>query len=74
MCIRDRPWAKQEKLDKQLDLEGNEVYKVWIRAKPIDGEANKSLVDFLSEYFKTPKNKISILKGHTSRYKTVSIE
>lgn len=55
-------------------MEGNEVYKVWIRAKPIDGEANKSLVDFLSEYFKTPKNKISILKGHTSRYKTVSIE
>lgn len=69
-----QPWAKQEKIDIQKDIEGNAIYKIWVRSKPIDGEANKDLINLLSQYFKLPKAEITIIRWHTSRYKTVLIK
>ena len=37
--------------------------KVKITAQPIDGKANKCLVEFLSKNFKVPKTSIKIIKG-----------
>jgi len=68
-----QPWAKQEKIDIQKDLAWTDIYKVWIRAKPIDWEANKALIDFLSQYFKVQKTDISIVRWLTSRHKTILI-
>lgn len=45
--------------------------KIKITAQPIDGKANKALVEFLSKNFKIPKTSIKILKGETSKEKTV---
>ena len=44
-----------------------------IREKPVDGEANRGLIEALSEFFDVPKSHISILHGHTSREKVVEI-
>lgn len=67
------PWSKQEKIDIQQDLMWNEVYKIWLKAKPIDGEANKNLIQILSNYFKIAKKDIIILKGNNGRLKTIEI-
>lgn len=48
--------------------------KIKITAQPIDGKANKALVKFLSKNFKIPKTSIKILKGETSKEKTVLFE
>ncbi len=45
--------------------------KVKITAQPVDGKANKALVEFLSKTFKIPKTSIEIVKGETSKDKTV---
>ena len=45
--------------------------KIKITAQPIDGKANKALVEFLSKHFKIPKTSIEIVKGETSKDKTV---
>ncbi len=45
--------------------------KIKITAQPIDGKANKALVEFLSKEFKIPKTSIEILKGETSKEKTL---
>ena len=45
--------------------------KIKITAQPIDGKANKALIEFLSKNFKIPKTSIKILKGETSKEKTV---
>ena len=45
--------------------------KVKITAQPIDGKANKCLVEYLSKNFKIPKTSIQILKGETSKEKTL---
>ncbi len=47
--------------------------KVKITALPVDGKANKALIEFLSKQFKIPKSSIEILKGQSSKDKTLLI-
>ena len=49
----------------------DEFIKVKITAQPIENKANKALVEFLSKQFKIPKSCIEILKGDTSKEKTI---
>lgn len=48
--------------------------KVKITAQPVEGKANKALVEFLSKQFKIPKSAIEILRGETSKEKTLLIK
>ncbi len=54
-----------------IDEKGD--WTVKIRAKPIDGEANVYLVNYLSKQFNINKSAILIEKGNNSQYKTLSI-
>lgn len=49
----------------------DEFIKVKVTAQPIENKANKALVEFLSKQFKIPKSCIEILKGDTSKEKTI---
>lgn len=50
------------------------VLKVKITAQPVDGKANKALVEFLAKNFKIPKSLFEIIRGETSKDKTVLIK
>jgi len=45
--------------------------KIKLTAQPIEGKANKCLIEFLSKTFKLAKSNIEILKGETGREKTL---
>ena len=47
--------------------------KIKVTAQPIENKANKALIEFLSKYLKVPKSSISIIKGETSKDKTLFI-
>ena len=47
------------------------LIKIKITAQPIDGKANKAVIEYLSKTFKIPKTSIEILKGETSKDKTI---
>ena len=64
--IRISPNAKKNEI-----IRDGEITKIKITALPIDGKANKALVEFLSKNFKIPKTSIKILKGETSKDKTI---
>lgn len=51
-----------------------EFIKVKVAAQPIENKANKALIEFLSKQFKVPKTSIEILKGDTSKEKTLIIK
>ena len=51
-----------------------EFIKIKVTAQPIENKANKALVEFLSKRFKVPKTSIEILKGDTSKEKTLLIK
>lgn len=47
--------------------------KIKITAQPVENKANRALIEFLSKMLKVPKTKIEIIKGLTSKEKTISI-
>ena len=44
-----------------------------IKAKPVEGEANKELIRFLSNVLKVPQKQIEIMSGDKSRQKKVKV-
>lgn len=51
----------------------NDAIHISLHAKPQQGEANKELIRFLSEWLSIAKSHIEIVKGESSKYKTVVI-
>jgi hypothetical protein len=63
------PSAKIEKIEKM----GESSYKVWFFAKPVDGEANKKLIEIIAKYFGVAKSLVTIARGQTSKVKTLEV-
>ncbi len=51
-----------------------DALKIRIAARAEDGAANKAICSFLAEVFDVPKTSVSILRGASSRQKTILIE
>jgi len=49
------------------------VLRVKVAAPPVKGKANKELIAFLAQKLGLSKGDLTILKGHTSRNKVISI-
>ena len=67
--IKISPNSKKNEIIKDGD-----IIKIKITAQPIDGKANKAVIEFLSKHFKIPKTSIKIVKGETSKEKTILFE
>ena len=68
--IKVRPGSKTDEILREAD--GS--IKVKIKAQPVEGKANKYLVEYLSEVLGLPKSKIVLLKGETNSFKTLEID
>jgi uncharacterized protein (TIGR00251 family) len=68
--IKVRPNSKTDEIIREAD--GG--LKVKIRAQPIEGKANKYLLEYLGKVLNLPKSKLSLLKGESSSFKTVEID
>jgi uncharacterized protein (TIGR00251 family) len=51
-----------------------DALKIKVTAPPVDAAANQALIDLLAEELKCSRGQIQIVRGHTSRNKTVWIE
>jgi uncharacterized protein (TIGR00251 family) len=54
-------------------VETDEGLTVYVRAKAVDGAANKELIEILAKHFGVPKTCVSIRRGGASRHKTIEI-
>ena len=69
ISVRVKPGVKgATRLEKQED--GS--YVAFLHARAHDGEANKALVELVSDSFSVPKTSITIVSGAKSRNKTLS--
>ena len=48
--------------------------KLKVTAQPIENKANKAVIEYLSKYFKIPKTSIIVLRGETSKDKTILLK
>ena len=63
------PASKKEEIIKKKE----NSFEVKVKEKPIRGEANRAVIDVLSNFFNVPKNKIKLIKGFKQRSKIFKI-
>ncbi|MBK6805536.1 MAG: YggU family protein [Betaproteobacteria bacterium] len=51
-----------------------DALKIRLAAPPVDGKANAELVRFLADAFGVPQRQVTIVRGETSRQKSVRID
>jgi uncharacterized protein (TIGR00251 family) len=65
-----QPGAKQSRIVGRHDG----MPKIAIKARPIDGEANAALIEFLADLAGVPRASIKLLSGQTSRIKRLEVD
>ncbi len=68
--VHVQPGAKRTEL---AGLHGDRL-KVRLTAPPVDGKANKALLAFVAKTWDRPKSAVTLIRGQTSRQKTLKIE
>lgn len=48
--------------------------KIQVSAPPVDGKANRAVCELVAETLGVPKSQVSILRGETSRQKTLRLQ
>ena len=72
--VRLSPNASRDEIEGSgQTADGRQHLNIRVRAVPEKGKANKALTDLLSKTLAVAKRDISIIKGQTSRLKSVSI-
>ncbi len=69
LYVKVTPKASSDKIGKILDG----TLKIYVRAVPENGQANKAVIELLSDSLKIAKSNISIDSGFTFNKKTVSL-
>jgi len=69
LSIKLQPRASVNEIGEAL---GNEL-RVKVTAPPVDSAANEALVKLLSDTLDCPRNRVELMRGKTSRHKTVMI-
>jgi uncharacterized protein YggU (UPF0235/DUF167 family) len=68
--VRTKPNSKIEKVEKIGDNE----FVVAVKELPIEGRANRAIIELLADYFKISSSRVRIKTGHFSKNKIVEIE
>ena len=50
-----------------------DALKIRLQAPPVEGKANRALIEFFAESFHIPTRNVELLRGETGRNKTVLI-
>lgn len=51
-----------------------DALKIRLAAPPVDGKANQALIIWLAQTLGCPQSRIELIRGHTSRRKTLLID
>ncbi|NMC52881.1 MAG: YggU family protein [Chloroflexi bacterium] len=70
LTVRVTPRSKKNEIVEILD---DGTVKIRLTAPPLEGRANKVLVQFLAEVLSVPESRIDIVAGETGRNKLVTI-
>ena len=69
LSVKLQPRASANEIGEAL---GSEL-RIKVTAPPVDAAANEALVKLLAQQLDCPRNRVEILRGHTSRHKTIKL-
>ena len=67
LSVKLQPRASKNEIGAPL---GDDL-KIKVTAPPVDAAANRALVEFLAEKLDCPRGRLELIRGHTSRHKTI---
>ncbi|HUC85078.1 MAG TPA: DUF167 domain-containing protein [Candidatus Acidoferrales bacterium] len=67
LAVKVQPRASANEVGEAL---GNEL-KIKVTAPPVEAAANAALLELLADKLKCARNRIELIRGHTSRHKTI---
>ena len=70
LSVKAKPRSSRAGLDGVLDG----AVKVRIRSAPVDGKANKELIETLADAFDLPKSSVVFVSGETSKTKRILLK
>jgi uncharacterized protein (TIGR00251 family) len=70
LSVKVQPRASRNEIS---GTAGNEL-RVKVTAPPVDAAANEALLKLLADKLDCPRGAVQIIRGHTSRHKTVAIQ
>jgi uncharacterized protein YggU (UPF0235/DUF167 family) len=74
VAVRVTPKAARDEVDGAVAVPGERIaLAVRVRAAPDRGRANQAALNVLAEAWGVPKSRLSLIRGATSRVKTVLI-
>jgi uncharacterized protein (TIGR00251 family) len=69
LSLKVQPRASRNEICEAL---GNEL-KIKVTAPPVDSAANGAVIEFLAEILGCPRSAIHLVRGLTSRHKTIAL-
>ena len=69
LSVKLQPRASANEIGEAL---GNEL-RIKVTAPPVDAAANEALVKLLAQRLDCPRNRVELVRGHTSRHKTIKL-
>ena len=69
LSVKLQPRASGNEIGEVL---GSEL-RIKVTAPPVDAAANEALLRLLAQQLHCPRNRVDIVRGHTSRHKTVKL-
>jgi uncharacterized protein len=69
LSVKLQPRASANEIGEAL---GNEL-RIKVTAPPVDAAANEALIRVLAQQLNCPRNRVDLVRGHTSRHKTVKL-
>lgn len=71
--VRVTPKASANRIKVKRNEDGSLVLRVYVTTVPEDGKANEAVIKLLSKELKIPKTSFRIIRGGSSRDKTIEI-
>lgn len=68
--VKVYPEAGKEEFIKK----GEDAFEIWIKEKPIRGQANRAVISALAEYLNIPLQNIRLIKGFRERNKIFEVK
>jgi uncharacterized protein (TIGR00251 family) len=69
LSVKLQPRASANEIGEAL---GNEL-RIKVTAPPVDAAANEALIKLLAQQLHCPRNRVDLVRGHTSRHKTIKL-
>ena len=69
LSVKLQPRASSNEIGAAL---GDEL-RIKVTAPPVDAAANQALVELLAETLDCPRSRVELIRGHTSRHKSLKL-